>query len=275
MPPSPLASAFVTHEKGRGWLLVDPAYEEAVLALGLPDPDAFAELGAGADGAEGRGATAVVSLPGREERLHWRPCRHGGLLGSWLGDRWLGRGRVQRELEVTRTLLRAGAPVPQPLLIAGVKQGPFWKVAFGTRHLEGARDGIEALAASNAGTLPDLAAAAGRAVRRFHDAGGLHADLHLKNLMLDADGERVWVLDLDRARSDGPPSPERRMQEIGRLTRSLLKRGVYARVGRRGREAFFGAYVEGDGKLGRELLSHWAAQQKSIARHARRYEDPA
>jgi 3-deoxy-D-manno-octulosonic acid kinase len=255
-------------------MCVDPTYEAAMRALGLPAPEAFARLCADASGADGRGATAVLSLPGREERLHWRPCRHGGLLGAWLGDRWLGRGRALRELEVDLLLLRAGAPVPQPLVVAGVRRGPFWQTAVGTRHIEGARDGVEVLESSNAGTLPQLAAAAGRAVRRFHDAGGLHADLHLKNLMLDADGDRVWILDLDRARPDGPPSPARRMHEISRLARSLLKRGFYGRVGRRGREAFFGAYVEGDAKLTRALLEHWPEEQRTIARHARRYANP-
>jgi 3-deoxy-D-manno-octulosonic acid kinase len=265
---------FREHESGHGWMCVDPTYEDALLALGLPDPEAFARLGAEASGADGRGATAVHELPGREDRLHWRPCRHGGLLGRWLGDRWLGRERAVAELEVTLRLLRTGAPVPRPLLVAGWRRGPFWQLALGTRHLEGARDGVEVLESSNAGTLPALAAAAGRAVRRFHDAGGLHADLHLKNLMLDADGASVWILDLDRARSDGPPSPARRMHEIGRLTRSLLKRGVHARVGRRGREAFFGAYVEGDAKLARAMLASWPKEQRSIARHARGYTNP-
>ena len=41
-----------------------------------------------------------------------------------------------------------------------------------------------------------------------------------------------------------------------------------------GREAFFGAYVEGDAKLARALLDEWPKAQRSIARHARGYAAP-
>ena len=54
---------------------------------------------------------------------------------------------------------------------------------------------------------PASARAVGAAIRRFHDAGGEHADLQVKNLLIDErDGRsEVLLIDLDRARAAGPP----------------------------------------------------------------------
>jgi aminoglycoside phosphotransferase (APT) family kinase protein len=114
------------------------------------------------------------------------------------------------------------------------------------------------------------AAAAGRAVRAFHDAGGHHADLHLKNLLVQP-GERVLVIDLDRAKVGDPPPAARRMRELMRLYRSLIKRQVFDRVGARGRAAFFDAYTDGDPQLSAALLEGWPRERRRVARHQRGY----
>jgi len=62
--------------------------------------------------------------------------------------------------------------------------------------------------------------AAGRCIRRFHDAGVQHADLNAHNVMLGEDGE-VWLLDFDRGRLRRPGRWQGRV--IARLARSLSK----------------------------------------------------
>ena len=64
------------------------------------------------------------------------------------------------------------------------------------------------------------------------------------------------------------PDPARRMRELMRLYRSLLKRGVFEQVGSSGREAFFAAYTDGDTDLASALLRHWPREQRRVARHA-------
>lgn len=260
---------------GPHWVRVAREYEDAVVALGLPARDAFDRLVAQLDGPSGRGANALLPLAGRAERLHLRPLRHGGLLGSFLGDRFLSSQRVRSEFQVTRALARRGAPVPVAVLATAVRSGPFWRAAFGTIHLEGASDALAWLARKpHQDEINRGAAALGTAVRAFHDAGGHHADLHLKNLMLDNTATQAWVIDLDRARAASSPLPQRRMHELGRLARSLLKRGVHARVGRSGRAAFLQAYVAGDQALHEALVSAWPRERARIHRHAARYADP-
>ncbi|HKA14895.1 MAG TPA: lipopolysaccharide kinase InaA family protein, partial [Myxococcota bacterium] len=206
------------------YFLVDAALAEPLAALGWPEwPAVERALRGGA--AEGRAATALLALPGTAERIHLRPVHHGGWLAPlWRGAIW-GPGRPAAELRATARLLEAGAPVPRPaLVVARRAHGPLWSAVVGTRHVEGARDGIAWLAAR-----PDRvrllrgARAVGAAIRRFHDAGGSHADLHVKNLLLRDCGGRdeVLVIDLDGARAGVPPPPARRMHELMRLVRAL------------------------------------------------------
>ena len=107
-------------------------------------------------------------------------------------------------------------------------------------------------------------------MRRLHDAGGRHADLHIGNLLV-REREReteALVIDLDRARIVPKMTAARRLAELMRLYRSLLKRRLDHRVGSRGYAAFFSAYTAGDRALRRALLAHLPRERRRIARHA-------
>ncbi len=225
-------------------------------------------------GPEGRARTRIVALPGREERLHLRPLRHGGLLRRLWRDRLLGAGRSRRELEQTAQLHARGAPVPRPVALCGVRSGLFWRGELATVHVEGSVDGLGFLRGHpTRERVARASAAAGRSVRRFHDAGGRHADLHLANLLLcDRDTEiEIVVIDLDKARVGAPPSAGRRMRELMRLYRSLRKHGMQARVGSRGTAAFLSAYVGRDRELRRALLRRLRRERLRIALHGLGY----
>jgi tRNA A-37 threonylcarbamoyl transferase component Bud32 len=260
---------------GSRYLLVATAYRDAVIRLGLPEPRAASRLLAAGAAAAGRTSTAVVALPGRAPRLHLRPLRHGGLLGGLRRGALLGMRRPIRELAATAKLRRAGAPVPEPVLVAGWRlRGPFWSAVVGTLHLEQSLDGVALLRSdSSPGRLLRAAAAAGRAVRSFHDAGGRHADLHVKNLVFreGAAATEAWVVDLDKARASQAPGARRRAVELMRLYRSLVKRGLLQRVGMRGCARFLEAYLGGDRDLRRALRSHLRRERLRGALHALAY----
>ncbi|MGH0028314.1 MAG: lipopolysaccharide kinase InaA family protein [Myxococcota bacterium] len=272
----PADDAFRTHTSDAGTLVVRAELDEAVRGLGFPRAEAVRRALAGA-GSEGRQATAIVALPGREERVHLRPVRHGGLLASLWGERILGLGRPVDELHVTEALARRGAPVPRPALVAGWPARPLWSAVLGTVHIAGAVDGLAWLAGDpDAGSVLACMDAAGRAVRAFHEAGGRHADLHVKNLLVESTpvGDRVWVIDLDKGGAGDPPSPERRMLELMRLYRSLVKRGVTHQVGREARSAFFEAYTRGNAAFAQALLRHLPRERRRVSRHTWGYKTP-
>ena len=70
---------------------------------------------------------------------------------------------------------------------------------------------------------PEAWRSVGRALRRFHDAGGWHADLNAGNILLSPAG--VYVIDLDRGRTV-PPGSRSQRANLRRLARSLRKLGV-------------------------------------------------
>jgi tRNA A-37 threonylcarbamoyl transferase component Bud32 len=252
-------------------LYVTPEFESAALALGLLAPGGLERILARGSGPSGRSRTAIVSLPGRGERLHLRPLQHGGLLRGMQNDRLLGLARPLAELRAHARLRADGAPVPIPVLVAARRVRGFYRAALATIHEEETLDGIALLASPAGAALRQRAArAAGSAVRALHDAGGRHADLHIGNLLFRERGDRVesLVVDLDRARVSLPLGAGERMAELMRLHRSLVKRGLLARVGARGCAGFFASYTAGDRELRRALLRHLPRERARLAIHA-------
>ena len=256
---------------GSRFLLVAEPFADSALQLGLLDSGGLGRLLEGARGRGGRGPTALLRLPGRLERLHLRGVRDGGALGRVRGGVLFGLERPISELRATALLAAAGAPVPTPALVAAQRRaGPAWTAAVGTICEEDARDGAAFLASRPArGRLLRAAAAAGEAVRRLHDAGGAHADLHIANLLVRESeaGTRALLVDLDRVRTVAQLSARERMAELMRLHRSLVKRGLLAQVGPRGCARFFASYTEGDRAARRALLAHLPRERLRLAIH--------
>jgi hypothetical protein len=268
-----LPPGFVVRRRHGALLAVDAELADAPEVLDLLEPGAFERL-PGGGGAAGRAATHVLALrDGR--RLVVRRVLHGGLLGPLLGSALLGARRPLAELWVTARLRARGAPVARPAFVLGERRaGPLWRAAVATYREEGAADALELLgAADDPARIERAAAAAGHAVRRFHDAGGRHRDLQVKNLLLRElpGGAECVIVDLDRARLLAAVTPRRRLAELMRLYRSLAKRGVLARVGRRGLAAFHAAYLDGDRELRRALRAHLPRERRRLALHAWRY----
>lgn len=261
-------------------LLFDAEFGEALSELGwfayAPTPTPLPADSAAQSGPEGRARTRIVALLSREERLHLRPLRHGGVLRKLWGDRLLGAGRGTRELNDTAELHARGAPVPRPVALCGLRSGLFWRGELVTLHVEDSVNGLAFLRDRPTRERVERAsAAAGRAVRLLHDAGARHADLHLANLLLceRCTASEVIVIDFDKARVGAPPPAARRMQEIMRLYRSLRKHGLQERVGPRGYAAFLSAYVARDRELRRALLGQLQREQLRIKLHAWAYRN--
>jgi 3-deoxy-D-manno-octulosonic acid kinase len=269
------AADFVRRSTRYGMVELRAEFSETFAAIGLFHADGFARLASAAVLSTGRAPTRVLPLPGHSEQAVLRWLRHGGLLGPCLGGLFVGVARGRRELAVNRALRAAGAPVPAPLFYAARRVvGPLYEGVYATVLEARTEDALAFLsAAPERPRVLAACAAAGKSVRRFHDAGGRHADLHLKNLLLREHAEtfEVLIVDLDRARIGESPTPARRLRELARLDRSLLKRGIAARVGARGIARFFGAYCDGDRALRRDLIARFPAERRRLEWHALGY----
>ena len=213
----------------------------------------------------GRAPTRVLAT-GRTERAVLRWLRHGGLLGQWLGGVFVGVMRVRRELVVNAALRVAGAPVRcrcsalRDACSAHSTRSSMqrcWKRRRGT--------------ASPSHSAPDRARA-----RRVRGGRGCRAALSRRRgssrrsaprepaAARPADAAEVLVVDLDRARRRAAAGRAASARDR-RLDRSLVKRGVTARVGARGVARFFAAYCGGD-RAARALIAGFARERRRLRR---------
>jgi 3-deoxy-D-manno-octulosonic acid kinase len=264
----------VTRDGGVVLVLKEP-HAPALAAAGIADPERAAEAaGPAARRFEGRGKPVSFPVPGAPGlRVVARRYLHGGLLRGLTGSLFPGAGRFLNELSLADRLHRSGVPVPEPLGIvvrpAGAGMARGW---FLSREVEGVEDLRARLLRLPPGDLGRAAGlvAAGRAVRRLHDAGVLHDDLHCKNILVPLDGGPAVVADLDGSRTlEGGLTREQRVVQIQRLDRSLEKLSLKggARVSGTERWRLVRAYM-GDDRPSREERDRWVRRHRAhLARH--------
>jgi len=172
----------------------------------------------------GRGGARVVSAGPLGEAVV-RPCRRGGWVERVNRRRYFLGDRAFAELVTTHRLRKRGAPVPEPLAAVQSAARPGYVACLVTRRLPRAHSAATVLADASEKRLELVLEGMGRAIRSFHEAGGIHADLNAHNLIVTEDGEGpVFVIDLDRASVAAGPAPARRARRnLKRLERSFRK----------------------------------------------------
>ena len=155
-----------------------------------------------------------------------RPYRRGGLIGRFNQSRYLGVvPRPFRELRVGVALAAAGVPTPEVLGAAVRWDAPgVYRGAIVTRELWGAANLWRFLQQAPVAQRGVACAAAAAAIRRLHDAGALHPDLNLQNILVrrGAAGIDAWIIDLDGVRFARVTARHRRAA-FDRLCRSIRK----------------------------------------------------
>ena len=147
-------------------------------------------------------------------------CR-GGLVSRLISDHyiWLNEERTRsfQEWRLLAELRARSLPVPAPVAARYLRRGPFYRADLITAFVDA--PSFQTLMLDNR-----LNAAiwheVGKVLRRFHDEGVYHADLNIRNMLVDADGE-VCLLDFDRGRRRAPGAWSK--QNLQRLERSIQK----------------------------------------------------
>lgn len=177
-----------------------------------------------------RGRGRLYSIPGPDGRWVVRHYRRGGAMARLLDDRYLrlGTPRPLRELRASRALRARDIATPEVLAAAVYPAGAFYRADLATREVPDSRDLAEAAFGPDPLAPLERAAAwraAGRLVRELHDAGVIHPDLNLKNILLEwtIRPPRPHVLDLDRCRVVDRLPGWRRRRMLRRLARSRAK----------------------------------------------------
>lgn len=166
----------------------------------------------------GRGSACRIQQGGVDWFL--RHYRRGGLIGKLLHDQYLWTGaaktRVVQEINITHQLEQMGLPAPKVVGGRLLRSGLLYRADLITEALPCESSMADALSALTTAQWQAI----GRCVGEFHKQGLWHADLNAHNIQLA--GEKVWVIDFDRAQFKAPTTAWQQAN-IDRLWRSVCK----------------------------------------------------
>ena len=187
----------------------------------LFDPEHWQRLGRVAGMAVGRGSALLLDTEFGPAVL--RQYLRGGWPARVSRDRYLftgyHRSRPLIEFGVLARLVVAGLPVPEPLAALCARHGLTYRGWLLTRRIPDVVPLADRLAERS--TDRALWRRMGGVIRRFHNAGVVHADLNARNILLGSD-DAIHLVDFDRARISSE-NPRAFAGNLMRLKRSLQK----------------------------------------------------
>ncbi|MHC4663294.1 MAG: lipopolysaccharide kinase InaA family protein [Planctomycetota bacterium] len=226
-------AGFKKFEVGKTICILAEDEAEKLLDLGVANVESFLK---GPDIKEFKGRTTVHGVPlDGNRRMVIRHYSHGGALRKITGDKFIGANRFINEIDVSMKAISAGVNAPVPLGVVynqklGVAQGDHLSVEIpGAISImekalnadQGKTDNIESEVPDSAryiaSTILDIAGL----VRKLHDAGIYHADLHIKNILDTPFG--YYLIDFDGAIYHESLSAKLRTDNLFRMLRSVEK----------------------------------------------------
>jgi tRNA A-37 threonylcarbamoyl transferase component Bud32 len=211
-----------------GRLFVRPEYRAS-----LADPVLWDRSPRGAEAGRGTVRVARVRTENGPDspfvRVVLRPYRHGGTLRLVTRDLFRSPRRGVQEIECAAWLREIGIPTVDVLALR-LRRTRFrlWRMTLATRAIEG---GTDLLSYARTGVVAGepvparlVVAAVANLLRRLHEEGVRHRDLHLGNLLVTgARAPRGVVIDLDKCEVRRGLSEDLRRDALARLYRSLRK----------------------------------------------------
>ena len=255
-------------KKNKTTIALKQTYSDAMVKMGITDPDTFFEKVSEEGGTYiGRGTVKIANLPGPDdERVVVRQYRRGGCLQKYVSDLYLGRSRPFRELWLTNQAAERGIPTVE--IVAACHTKVWWGFHRGhlvSKEIKGGKDlgtyftGLEQpLERAKVFEKRKVINLVGYLIRRMHDAGIFHADLNLKNIVVQPGNTgtlRVFLIDFDQSVIRESLSERKRRQNLMRLNRSaqkFKKSGIS--ITRTDAVRFLRAYYRRDAGIFREVL---------------------
>ncbi|MHC4182364.1 MAG: lipopolysaccharide kinase InaA family protein [Planctomycetota bacterium] len=228
-----LPAYFSTLNKGKITLYIRKEYEEK---LSKHDMNMFFDLYTNSNELNtvyhGRSSCKSLLMDSlKNEGLVVRDYVHGGLFGKILTDYFWQRLRPLRELSVCE-IANKGHILTIEIVAIVMKNiiGPLYKYKLVSKEVTDTIDLMELLLHSDKNTLlakkRQIISKVAKAVKEMHDVGIYHADLHLKNILVQS-GEggtiNVYIIDLDKSRQLEEIDLNKRRKNILRLDRSFEK----------------------------------------------------
>ncbi len=231
-----IPDAYEALQQGPAFIIIRKEYRDCLLEQGIARPDELLRSGQAAAGERsGRGRIGIVPITGRPgEQMIIRQYLRGGLVRFFNRDLYWHDRRPSEELLLTEQAAAAGIPTAQVLAAVCVPcAGPFCRGYLIVRELAACCDLAHYLQRlsrqDRAGFFQEKRRVIKRVaalVSQMHDRGFFHADLNMKNILVDtAAPERLYIIDWDKSCHRERLSAARRRANVLRLCRSMIKLG--------------------------------------------------
>ncbi|MBI4834252.1 MAG: hypothetical protein HY811_05485 [Planctomycetes bacterium] len=281
-----IPEGFVTSEISGGWVITKTSYREVLEKEVIPLVDKSTPISG-----KGRGGLLSFSTGHPDiKQVVIRPCRRGGTLtGPLLKSSYWGTKRAIRELFINNLAFNKGLAVPEMLGIIlkrprstsfrehpidspdkiGVTAGMghrmgFFKAFVIMKEISGAielPEYIESIKTRDKKELSLRKATLFKSVLesllKFHNAGFSHPDLNMKNLLIATDekgGLKTWIIDLDRVTYHEKLGLTKRIRNLVRLARSMVKLNIDQIITRTDRLWMLKGYLNAIGENNKRAL---------------------
>jgi len=174
----------------------------------------------------GRGGIFCFSGSRSPQPVVVRQYRHGGLGRFFSQARFFSQVRFLTELRIHKRVAALGIPVPEAVAVIVLKREK-WSVFvsgyFVTLRLQNSLTLPEFLESAESKTRLQIFFKLGSYLKKLHAHGIFYTDMHVKNILVTADGE-PWFIDFDKAKELAAPlSFGYRLANLKRFLRSLEK----------------------------------------------------
>lgn len=231
---------FASVVRGPFRLLAREDLAERIVAAGVVDEgDPLCWKGALGPIAAGRGNVVPVEFSDHPPlRVIVKSLMRGGLFGRLNRRIHFSQKRLFRAVDLSVRLVDRGVPASEVLFGRSEKIfGPFFRLSLATKEIEEAEPLLSFLAGRTISEKrkSTVARVAGESVRSLHDAGVIHADLNMNNLLVAPAGDgtrpaRVFIIDLDGSRVVQALGDKERALNLTRLLRHAVKNSLHRSV---------------------------------------------
>jgi tRNA A-37 threonylcarbamoyl transferase component Bud32 len=243
-PPPP---GYQTLREGGREIWIRKGHEAGLRRQSLLNPNGLWKETPAPGQLTGRGEVLIIK--GRRGEVAVKQYRHGGLLRRLTGDLFFFGSRPFQELAVTEKVRAAGVPTWD--ILAAIMErgwGGWYRGYLITTYLAAATDLISYLDQEPRGEKRRrVIGKTGEAVKKMHQAGIYHADLHLKNFLVEDGGRKVYLIDFDKSTAFTHLGPSQRIKNLMRLDRSAEKlKRLGLSLTEKDKSTFCRAYTAGD-----------------------------
>ena len=237
-------------------ILVKGKYRDQILSQKLPLHREIREreLFPGVSLLRGRNIIPSIPIKGSKERMIIKHYEHGGLFRKITRDIFFGNSRPFRELAILEEASRKGIPVPE-VLAARVDRifGPFYKGEIVYKEIPDSANLFEYLKRLNDKPVREkisrkreIINSLTEAIKKMHTSGIYHADLNVRNVLIQNIGKgiRVYLVDFDSSKIKENLTLRDRIRNLSRFNRSCEK--WEAPITATDKLRFFLSYFKGD-----------------------------